>query len=285
MKLTVAFVAAAFIAGAQAHTRVWGVHINGNFQGDGRGTYIRSPPTNNPIKEINTTINCNVNNNQVGSQVQVKAGDTYTVEWYHDTRNDDIIAASHKGPHVFYIAAASSGGNGAVWTKLAEDGLSGGKWAVEKLIANGGKASFTIPSWIAPGDYLIRAEIIALHESEVTYQQNPVRGTQFYPSCQQVKITAGGSTKPAQNFNFVGGYKYTDPGILYNIYTIGGYPPYTIPGPSVWVPTTSGGGTGGGSSGSVAKYGQCGGTGYTGATGCVSGTTCVVVNPYYSQCQ
>ncbi|MCJ1441947.1 MAG: hypothetical protein MMC23_002439 [Stictis urceolatum] len=37
-------------------------------------------------------------------------------------------------------------------------------------------------------------------------------------------------------------------------------------------------------SGSVAKYGQCGGTGWTGATACVSGSTCTVVNPYYSQC-
>uniref|UniRef100_A0A8H8CGC2 cellulase n=1 Tax=Psilocybe cubensis TaxID=181762 RepID=A0A8H8CGC2_PSICU len=31
-------------------------------------------------------------------------------------------------------------------------------------------------------------------------------------------------------------------------------------------------------------YGQCGGTGWTGATTCVSGATCVVSNPYYSQC-
>ncbi|KAF8970192.1 endoglucanase [Flammula alnicola] len=31
-------------------------------------------------------------------------------------------------------------------------------------------------------------------------------------------------------------------------------------------------------------YGQCGGTGWSGATTCVSGSTCVVSNPYYSQC-
>jgi cellulose 1,4-beta-cellobiosidase len=37
--------------------------------------------------------------------------------------------------------------------------------------------------------------------------------------------------------------------------------------------------------GSVAKYGQCGGKGWTGATACVSGSTCKVVNDYYSQCQ
>ncbi|KAL7276641.1 Exoglucanase 1 [Rhizina undulata] len=38
------------------------------------------------------------------------------------------------------------------------------------------------------------------------------------------------------------------------------------------------------SSGTVAKYGQCGGTGYSGSTSCVSGSTCTVLNAYYSQC-
>ncbi|EGR52696.1 carbohydrate-binding module family 1 [Trichoderma reesei QM6a] len=31
-------------------------------------------------------------------------------------------------------------------------------------------------------------------------------------------------------------------------------------------------------------YGQCGGIGYSGPTVCASGTTCQVLNPYYSQC-
>lgn len=49
--------------------------------------------------------------------------------------------------------------------------------------------------------------------------------------------------------------------------------------------TTPGSGTGGsGSTGTVAKYQQCGGNGYSGATGCVSGTTCTVLNTWYSQC-
>ncbi|KAF2710340.1 carbohydrate-binding module family 1 protein [Pleomassaria siparia CBS 279.74] len=38
------------------------------------------------------------------------------------------------------------------------------------------------------------------------------------------------------------------------------------------------------STGTVAKWGQCGGTGYTGATACVGGTTCTKQNDYYSQC-
>lgn len=37
-------------------------------------------------------------------------------------------------------------------------------------------------------------------------------------------------------------------------------------------------------SGTVAMYGQCGGQGYTGATECVSGTSCVEMNEWYSQC-
>lgn len=38
------------------------------------------------------------------------------------------------------------------------------------------------------------------------------------------------------------------------------------------------------STGTVAFWGQCGGTGFTGATTCVEGASCVVQNPYYSQC-
>ncbi|MCJ1312998.1 hypothetical protein MMC25_006674 [Agyrium rufum] len=38
------------------------------------------------------------------------------------------------------------------------------------------------------------------------------------------------------------------------------------------------------STGGAAKYSQCGGIGWTGPTTCVSGCTCTVSNPYYSQC-
>ncbi|PPQ99255.1 hypothetical protein CVT24_009300 [Panaeolus cyanescens] len=55
--------------------------------------------------------------------------------------------------------------------------------------------------------------------------------------------------------------------------------------------TTTGGGGGGTptSTGTApgptqTKYGQCGGQGWTGPTQCASGSTCVVSNPWYSQC-
>ncbi|RDW91283.1 hypothetical protein BP5796_02448 [Coleophoma crateriformis] len=37
-------------------------------------------------------------------------------------------------------------------------------------------------------------------------------------------------------------------------------------------------------SGTIAKYYKCGGTGWTGSGSCVSGTTCTVMNAFYSQC-
>ncbi|KAF2184985.1 carbohydrate-binding module family 1 protein [Zopfia rhizophila CBS 207.26] len=38
------------------------------------------------------------------------------------------------------------------------------------------------------------------------------------------------------------------------------------------------------STGTAAKYAQCGGQDWTGPTTCASGSTCTVLNPYYSQC-
>ncbi|KAL0633107.1 hypothetical protein Q9L58_008007 [Maublancomyces gigas] len=227
---------AGLLVTAEAHTTVYGVWINGVFRGDGRNVYVRSPPNNNPLKDItSSTINCNVNGaNSVSTSVAVAAGAKFEFEWYHDARGDEIIASSHKGPITVYIAARSSNGNGAVWTKLAQDGLNGGSWAVDKLIANKGRHGLTIPSSLKPGDYLIRAEIIGLHEADVAYTTNSVRGAQFYPSCTQITVTGSGSAVPSQNFNFVGGYKYADPGITYSLYLKPPATTYPIIGPAVW---------------------------------------------------
>lgn len=41
---------AALLGAAEAHTRVWSLWVNDVDQGDGRSTYIRSPPSNSPVK-------------------------------------------------------------------------------------------------------------------------------------------------------------------------------------------------------------------------------------------
>jgi cellulase len=116
--LALAAVVATLVVKASAHTRVWSVWINGSDQGAGAGSYIRQPPTNSPIKDLTSSdLRCNVNGDTpVGTYVPVAAGSNVTTEWCtqilssvdqrisfvhvsdHNTRGDDIIDASHKGP-------------------------------------------------------------------------------------------------------------------------------------------------------------------------------------------
>ncbi|KAL6404897.1 endoglucanase-4 [Ilyonectria robusta] len=242
--------ALAMVSTVAAHAQVYGVWVNDVDQGDGRSAYIRSPPNNSPVKDLTSAdLACNVNGGTAVSDfVTAAAGDKLTVEWYHDNRADDIIASSHKGPVITYIAPYTAGdGTGAIWTKIAEDGYDGSEWAVDKLIAAKGKADFTLPSSLAAGQYLIRQEIIAHHESDTAYSQNSARGAQFYPSCIQFEITGSGSDVPDQNFDFNTGYTDADPGIVFNLY--GSYTSYDIPGPEVW--------TGSGSSGDLKQNKTC----------------------------
>ena len=92
---------------------------------------------------------------------------------------DNPIAASHKGPTIFYMAkvsnAASASASGQQWFKVAEDGLDGsGNWGVDRMIQNGGWQYFDMPKCVANGNYLLRVELLALHSA---YSQG---GAQFY---------------------------------------------------------------------------------------------------------
>ncbi|RDB17907.1 putative endo-beta-1,4-glucanase D [Hypsizygus marmoreus] len=301
MQLTILVTLAACVVTAVAHTTVWSVWVNGVDQGDGRNSYIRSPPNNNPVKDLKSSaMACNVNNRVVPKSVSVKAGDKLTFEWYHDFRNDEIIAASHSGPIQVWMAPAS----GTSWTKLFSESYSGGSWAVDRLIQSHGQHSVNIPN-VSAGDYLLRAEIVALHEANVAYSANSARGAQLYMSCVQIKVTSSGTQTLPGGSTFPGAYTDSTPGIIWNLYAIGTNPSaYQAPGAAVWsgsaggsigpagpptTPTTPGGGSTPTSAptsspgGSVPLYGQCGGIGYTGPTECAQGT-CKASNDYYSQC-
>jgi cellulase len=82
-----------------------------------------------------------------------------------------------------------------------------------------------IPTDIAPGDYLLRAEVIALHVA------GGLNGAQFYPSCYQITVAGSGSASPA-GVSFPGAYKNTDPGILVDIHAK--LSTYIDPGPTVY---------------------------------------------------
>ncbi|KAF2843110.1 carbohydrate-binding module family 1 protein [Patellaria atrata CBS 101060] len=313
---------------ANAHATVFAVFINGVDQGLGNSAsgYIRSPPNNSPLVDVTSPdMRCNVNNSPAAKTLKVKAGDEVTFEWHHNTRDasDDIIDISHLGPVMTYIAPSSSNGAGNVWLKLAEDGFAAGKWAVERLVQNRGKHSVKIPN-IAAGQYLLRPEIIALHEGF------RLQGAQFYMECVQIEVQGTGGVPLPAGAAIPGIYSANDPGVLFDLY--GGFTSYQIPGPRVWngvgapvdsapKPTTSRPAAAPVTTskalaapvttskapvapkpttlvtkpvttapapspvaGAVAKYGQCGGINYIGSKTCAAGSTCKEWNPYYFQC-
>jgi len=312
-----------FVATSSAHSIFQEVYVNGVDQGHING--IRVPSYDGPITDVTSDdLICNGGINPYQTPVSTviinaAAGASVTAEWHHTLAGldpsdpADPIDPSHKGPVMAYLAkvnnATQTTVTGLDWFKIWEDGLvvSDQTWGVDRLIAAEGKVSFTIPSCIEAGQYLLRVEIIALHAAE-SYP-----GAQFYMECAQLAITGGGSTSPA-TVSFPGAYQSTDPGITIDIYQT--LPSYTIPGPAVFscdgssapppssvapgsssvapsssskaptpssvTPTPAPSSTS--TAGTVAEYGQCGGLTYTGATTCVAPFTCVVSNAYYSQC-
>ncbi|KAH6911457.1 endoglucanase II [Coprinopsis sp. MPI-PUGE-AT-0042] len=284
---------AVFVASASAHTIFQELYVNGVSAGHTVG--IRVPTYDGPIENVNSNdIICNGGINPYRQPVSnvvipVPAGATVTSEWHHTLDGatgsaSDPIDASHKGPIMAYLAKVPSATQttvtGLKWFKIYHDGYdpSTKKWAVDKLIETKGKVSFKIPDCIAPGEYLLRVELIALHSA------GSYPGAQFYMECAQIKISGSGNVTPANTVSFPGAYSGYDPGVKINIYqTLSGY---TIPGPAPFTCSGSPGTTAAPttaapvttlppvtssqppattqppSSGTVPQWGQCGGSGY-----------------------
>jgi hypothetical protein len=77
-------------------------------------------------------------------------------------------------------------------------------------VVDGQVASVTLPSNIAPGNYIIRHEIIALHLAD------SLGGAEFYPSCSQLTISGSGTGVPTSGevVSLPGAYADDDPGIF-----------------------------------------------------------------------
>jgi len=250
------FVAAALFGSiAQAHTLVRSVYLNGVDQGTSfaiRPPAWNGPPLagnnpfgqgsgyqNSPVRDLTSvdTI-CNVLGDIPASDtLEVVPGDTLTFEWGHESRQsgDNVIESSHKGAIVIYISPNPPKANS--WVKIFEEGeYAPNQWAVvPKLVSNKGLHSVKIPPNLAPGQYLIRPELITLHEAEVSHTANANRGVQLYMECIQLRVGGSGTVSLPEGVSFPGAYSYSDPGIIYNLYyTQQGAPPYKIPGPTVW---------------------------------------------------
>lgn len=74
----------------------------------------------------------------------------------------------------------------------------------------GAWATATLPETLAPGNYIVRFEIISLHFATVE------GGAEFYPACTQLTIGGSQTGQPESHelVTFPGAYSDTDPGIL-----------------------------------------------------------------------
>ncbi|KAI0792266.1 glycoside hydrolase family 61 protein [Abortiporus biennis] len=237
MFISLAFVAS-LIASAAAHATFQELWINGVDQGS---SCVRLPVSNSPVTSVTTDdIACNVNATPSSGVCSINPGDSVTVEMHQQPGDrscaNEAIGGDHYGPINIYMAkvddATSAVGSSSNWFKVSEIGLPSSNpdyWGTEVLNDNCGHFTFTVPSDIAPGDYLIRAEVIALHVASTE------GGAQFYMSCYQVKVGGSGSATPAI-VKFPGAYSATDPGILINIYQQ--LNTYQIPGPTPYATTS-----------------------------------------------
>ncbi|OTB01907.1 glycoside hydrolase family 61 protein [Hypoxylon sp. CI-4A] len=203
---------------------------------------IRTPSydgVGNPIQRINVSnMACNGPPNPTTPSskiIDVKAGETVSAIWRHTLQSNDVMDPGHKGPVMAYLKkvsdATKDSGVGDGWFKIQEEGYgSGGKWGTDTVINNGGNQVIQIPECIEDGQYLLRAEMVALHGAR------SVNGAQLYMECAQINVTGGKATKKPTTASIPGIYKSNDPGLLIDIYgkPPGTSNPYKIPGPAVF---------------------------------------------------
>ncbi|KAI0789130.1 glycoside hydrolase [Abortiporus biennis] len=242
MKLSTTFISlAAAVTQVVAHGGVLSYDIGGTtYQGfkayntpTGQTSIQREWDTYNPLTDpTDPALPCNTNGASLGSgqlSATVAAGSKVTAYWNQWPHTI--------GPVMVYMASCggsctSADTSSLNWFKIDEAGLiSGtvvtGTWGQGELVANNNSWTSTIPASLAPGEYMLRHELLAIHTSNQP---------QFYPECAQLTLTGSGSATPSGSYlvKFPGAYSASDPGVTIDIYSHPDWTNYTIPGPAVW---------------------------------------------------
>jgi len=238
----------AVLMGAQvaAHGIVTGIVASGNYH-QGYSPYFQYA---NPIPQVagwsspedltlgyidpsNYTtpeIICHLGSTPGATYVNVAAGGTVELQW-------SVWPSGHHGPVIDYLANCNGDCTNVDKTTLLFNKIDGvglidgtaepGVWASDQLISANNSWTVTIPATIAPGSYVLRHEIIALHTAE------NANGAQNYPQCVNLNITGAGTDGLSSGTLGTSLYNASDPGILFDIFTT----PlsYVVPGPTLLV--------------------------------------------------
>jgi len=241
-----AFVLSVLVGLVYSHGYFSSLIINGQVLSEGdcvkphpsnKYDYPISDKTNTAgLQSINMTCGWAGKSLKANRKCPIAAGSTVGLQFHYEmglgSSDTYYIAPDHKGPCLVYLAKTDDVlPSGPVWFKIFEDGYdtSSKSFCVTRMRANGGKFFFTIPSDLAPGNYVMRSELIALHEG---FQ---LGGAQPYVHCEEITITGSGTAQPSGSYlaQFPGYYKATDAGIYFNIYD--NFKTYPIPGPKLYV--------------------------------------------------
>ncbi|KAI4094190.1 MAG: hypothetical protein LQ339_007533 [Xanthoria mediterranea] len=243
-KLAALVATLASIASVSAHGKVSGIVAGGVYHPGYTINYAYSPthpplvawsvPEDkdtgyvNPGNFSNPDIICHKGATPGELYATVAAGSTVELQWTD-------WPEPHHGPVIDYLAncngeCTSTEKTALRFNKIGAQGMfdhtnQPGNWASDKLIATNNSWTVTIPKNVAPGNYVLRHEIIALHSA------NNKDGAQNYPQCVNLKVTGSGTDKLASGTPGMELYKPDDAGIFVNIYDT--LPSYSIPGPKL----------------------------------------------------
>ncbi|KAJ2081540.1 hypothetical protein H4R24_002269 [Coemansia sp. RSA 988] len=217
----------------EAHTTLFYAGANGKLEDRDVCIVPSKDYQNAPIKNLESPdLRCRTKAISTASvqKCPVSAGGTLSVEWHHinNSVNVNVMSPSHVGPCIIYMAPLDSNGEGEVWFKIFEEGYdeSAKKWCTNKVIDNNGRLEIPMPSDIPNGDYLVRTELLALHQAKSE------GGAQFYPNCVVVTIDGGKDNPLPRRYAIPGIYNPKDPGILYD--RSSDPTKYVIPGPIMY---------------------------------------------------
>jgi hypothetical protein len=218
----------------QGHWNYDRIIVNGQVIGEPYQYIRKSNNSNTPLQNVNSTdMRCN---SGAASGVLLKT-QTLTIAAGSEVGFGIASTFGHPGPQQVYLSKAPGTaeeyeGDGD-WTKIytltyslnASYGDSNGilKWATHKAQT----FNFALPSSTPPGEYLLRAEGLALHAA------HKANNAQFYVGCAQIKVTGEGKDVPGPTIKFPEGYQWNSVGVLIPEFW-SKITNYTAPGPKLW---------------------------------------------------
>ncbi|EGY21187.1 endoglucanase II [Verticillium dahliae VdLs.17] len=237
---------------AHGHATFQQFWIDGVDQGS---ICARLPPGNSPIEDVTSNnLRCNIGgasgvagicevpgmsicpcHPSAQADTRTPAGSMIEVEMHEQPGDRDCekpaIGGNHHGPVMVYLAAvhdATTADGSDPFFKIGEYGYTPEDqvWGTDYLNNNCGRFGVLIPENLPSGDYLVRAEAVALHSA------GQLGAAQFYMTCYQIKVTNGGTASIPSGVSFPGEYKADHPGIHINIW-VDDIDAYVIPGPPI----------------------------------------------------